>query len=550
MSEYGKNAAERAGKHAGDAARGGAAAAKIAKNIASKNYAAAAKEAIFNIDALVKIIGFVLAIVILILVMIFSTLPKMLLATFTSERQAFDFTIEDIQDQYSDIKDDTIEIFEDLINGENGAYATADKASEEYGKELANQYKDSADFVTIHVNTGLSPKSPIQSSSDVISDIYKMISLYDEDKTNYSNEEAVGYLEDKMVANAAQGFTVEDVRQWSSEQFDMITAPVNVKEFKKFMRSDAPGMLEVFLPTEYNGISRINPQVKNDETTYCKVTDTDFGSVCVSNGYTDDGGNYHEPVYMTTLDVYADYIWSMDFDGVEYMLKLYGWLELDPQTGAFVLTEKAAKLFPIVEEKAYNFEMLDLAGGFDFGGGGEKEYGGNYLQLYTDEFDARIQEGHTVDRNCAQPLRTSYTISSEFNVSRYIPELGINGTRHAAIDMAVGIGNGVYAPCNGEIVAVDNYGSSGGGKVIVMYAGTDGSYTYYFEFMHLNEMLVRVGQTVRKGDLIARSGNTGRSTGPHLHFQLDRYSNAAPKSIDPRVLVPSIPRGVGRKYIF
>jgi murein DD-endopeptidase MepM/ murein hydrolase activator NlpD len=40
-------------------------------------------------------------------------------------------------------------------------------------------------------------------------------------------------------------------------------------------------------------------------------------------------------------------------------------------------------------------------------------------------------------------------------------------------------------------------------------------------YCHNDELLVRDGERVKKGQLIARSGNSGRSTGPHLHYQLD-----------------------------
>lgn len=89
---------------------------------------------------------------------------------------------------------------------------------------------------------------------------------------------------------------------------------------------------------------------------------------------------------------------------------------------------------------------------------------------------------------------------------------GIGSTNHDGIDIGVPVGTSVKA--------------ADGGKVTV--AGVQGGYGNYVEidhgggvvtfYGHLSKILVRAGQKVAQGDEIAKSGNTGNSTGPHLHF--------------------------------
>lgn len=551
MSEYGKDPGSRLGNAAVDSVRGANAAKNIAKNIAAKNYAAAVKEAAFNFDAILKVLAVCIAIVILILVIIFYSLPKMFLSSLSDGKTSFDATIAEVQDSYKDIKDETTDTFTELVKD---AYSIAAEAAEDYSSDLEKSMKQSkpgyAEYVA-HITPVLSENSPVQSSQDVLKDIYIMIALYDEDKTNYNNENPMDHVNQQIKDRlaAGEGFTVEEIGQWSDEQFAQIIAPVNIKEFKKFMRNDAVDMFKLFLPTDHGkkGASGLKPLSRtNTYNTYVKITETKPVQRMTHEGYKDDGGEWHDPEYVTDLHIYADYVYSMEFDGIEYMLRLYNWTILNPTTGAYEMTERAKELYPIVVDKAYNFEMVDANGSFEFGAAGEQAFSGSFAQAYADEYDQRISEGLRIDRRSREPLSVPYTITSEFDEDRYIWQLaqGSYSKRHTAIDMAVPVGNNVHAPCDGEVIFSGNNGN--GGITIVMYAGTDGSATYYFQFLHLNETWVRAGDRVKKGDVIGQSGNTGNSTGPHLHFQLDKCTGSSSSHIDPRTLVPSIPRNQRR----
>ncbi len=86
---------------------------------------------------------------------------------------------------------------------------------------------------------------------------------------------------------------------------------------------------------------------------------------------------------------------------------------------------------------------------------------------------------------------------------------------HTGIDLAVPTGTSVRAALPGT-VTVSTYNQGGYGYYVMIDHG-NGLSTLYG---HNSQLLARVGQTVEAGDVIALSGSTGRSTGPHLHFEV------------------------------
>lgn len=87
-------------------------------------------------------------------------------------------------------------------------------------------------------------------------------------------------------------------------------------------------------------------------------------------------------------------------------------------------------------------------------------------------------------------------------------------TPHTGIDVAVPIGTKVFAPEGGFISRVVDYGDSSLGKAV--FVKTKAGYQYIFG--HLSEIKVHEGDRVHAGDLLALSGSTGNSTGPHVHM--------------------------------
>jgi murein DD-endopeptidase MepM/ murein hydrolase activator NlpD len=121
------------------------------------------------------------------------------------------------------------------------------------------------------------------------------------------------------------------------------------------------------------------------------------------------------------------------------------------------------------------------------------------------------------------PARGS--ISSPFGY-RSNPFSGLR-TYHAAIDIVVSIGTKVKATNEGK-VADTGYNSVFGNYVILKHASG-----YQSLYAHLSQILVREGSSVAQGTIVGLSGNTGQSTGPHLHFSIFKNGQA----VDPRKYV-------------
>lgn len=85
---------------------------------------------------------------------------------------------------------------------------------------------------------------------------------------------------------------------------------------------------------------------------------------------------------------------------------------------------------------------------------------------------------------------------------------------HAGIDIAAAPGSPIYAPADGVVVFASY--DEGYGKLITV----DYGYGVTTRFGHLSQIYVQTGQRVSKWDVIGAVGNTGRSTGPHLHYEV------------------------------
>lgn len=144
------------------------------------------------------------------------------------------------------------------------------------------------------------------------------------------------------------------------------------------------------------------------------------------------------------------------------------------------------------------------------------------LQLGSDTHTAfRFEDGNYYDLNGKSvlpafrrwPTNTPYRVSSPFSRNRIHPVTGRKAP-HNGVDLATPRGTPILSTGDGIVQRIGNHPYAG------KYIDIDHGNAYKTRYLHLDRILVRKGQKVQRGHKIALSGNTGRSTGPHLHFEL------------------------------
>jgi murein DD-endopeptidase MepM/ murein hydrolase activator NlpD len=126
--------------------------------------------------------------------------------------------------------------------------------------------------------------------------------------------------------------------------------------------------------------------------------------------------------------------------------------------------------------------------------------------------------GYEQTRKYYPPIKQPWTITDGFG-TRTHPVTGVANSDHTAIDISAAIGTPIYAILDGVVaVAESNPHINLAGKYIKINL-TDGSQALY---AHLSKIIVKKGQSIKRGQILGYTGNTGRSTGPHLHFGLKK----------------------------
>jgi len=120
------------------------------------------------------------------------------------------------------------------------------------------------------------------------------------------------------------------------------------------------------------------------------------------------------------------------------------------------------------------------------------------------------------------PFQGSYKVTSKLQVYRKIIVNGVDTSGpHTGVDFGMQIGIPMLACEDGTVEMVNRTG----GSLRISHFDDQTKKTYYTVYHHLNSITVKKDSSVVQGDLVGTSGNKGRSTGPHLHFEIRRNFN-------------------------
>lgn len=215
---------------------------------------------------------------------------------------------------------------------------------------------------------------------------------------------------------------------------------------------------------------------------------------------------------------------SSDIDTLMTVNSLSSPLDISPGKTIFIPNMRG-----VILQNSKNLSIQQIAGKFDVG----ERYIRKANRLYNTNNSSYIfvptGKISTIERSLFLgtgfmiPVRTGHKTSGFGH--RRDP---FNNTVqfHQGIDVACPRGTKVYSARSG-IVSFTGY--DGGYGLVVKVHHTHG---YYSIYGHLSRILVRPGTRVNTGSIIGLSGNTGRSTGPHLHFEVRKHNRA----INPYVL--------------
>ena len=144
-----------------------------------------------------------------------------------------------------------------------------------------------------------------------------------------------------------------------------------------------------------------------------------------------------------------------------------------------------------------------------------------------------VEEDTSAESSSKTKTSTPKVVTSKFKqiesagyfilpVNGCIKTQGLHGPYNSAVDIGCPVGTPVHAAADGTVIRADATGYNGGyGKVIIL-SHPNNVQTIY---AHLSEIDVELGDKVTQGEVMGKTGNTGESTGPHIHFETRGTAN-------------------------
>ena len=143
----------------------------------------------------------------------------------------------------------------------------------------------------------------------------------------------------------------------------------------------------------------------------------------------------------------------------------------------------------------------------------------NILRTFLEKLKPKAKpKGSIWSRYLAWPLPTKYkALSQNFYVTypytQFFIDRGLAGKKHGGLDIPVPSGTPVYSPGSGKVIHAGPYG--GYGNTVIIQVGK-----HWVLLAHNQNVKVKEGQRVRRGQIVAQADSSGFSTGSHLHYEV------------------------------
>ena len=217
-------------------------------------------------------------------------------------------------------------------------------------------------------------------------------------------------------------------------------------------------------------------------------------------------------------------------------------LAADPETAAKIalMYWSDRKLGEKAREGDFDGVTRGINGGLNGKADRDKKYA-MYLELYDKKTDTVTSDVTTSTEKKVKTetyqIPTYGRLSSTYG-TRTDPVSGSFTRKHKGIDIAAPEGTPVYAMTSGKATT----GVAGGYGNLLQILGEK----YDTRYAHLSEFLVKHGQSVEQGQVVAKVGNTGRSTGAHLHFEIRDKGGS---DIDPGAVLALPPKTIEKSMV-